>query len=117
MLVVSAAIFRLPQGFWLFRKAKNGLWEFPGGKVEQGETPAQALRRELLEELKLEVEVGELRAQASSSEITLMAYEARVVGGQLQMSDHDAEAVFTAEQVKELAMPELDRQLLPQLLS
>ena len=47
------------EGRFLIARRKNGLWEFPGGKQEPGESPEQALAREMLEELDLAVEVGE----------------------------------------------------------
>lgn len=55
-LQTKTRIFATARGYGEFK----GMWEFPGGKIEPGETPQQALVREILEELATEIKVGEL---------------------------------------------------------
>lgn len=72
MAVVAVALLRSDRHVFLQQrlahKHHGGLWEFPGGKVEQGETPRQALIREIEEELALTLDKGSLEAGVFAEE-------------------------------------------------
>lgn len=79
--------------------SQAGLWEFPGGKMRPGESPAQCLKREIREELGIEIVVGEFFGESvyayEDQTVRLLAYRVRVESGELSANDH-AELLWAA---------------------
>jgi 8-oxo-dGTP diphosphatase len=115
--VIVAAALTIERGKLLVTQRKNDsshglLWEFPGGKVEEGEDPRGALRRELQEELDVEVNVGELFDAVfyfyPEYPILLLVYRCRVEKGSPKpIGCHDLRWV-TLKELETLVMPPAD---------
>lgn len=90
-------IFATQRGYGEF----EGGWEFPGGKMEAGETPQEALVREIMEELDTEIEVGELidtvEYDYPKFHLTMHCFFCTVKTGHLVLKEHEAAKWLTFE--------------------
>ncbi len=99
----------------------EGLWEFPGGKVEEGEDPRDALVREVREECGVEIEVDEIvdvifHAYPKKS-VLLLFYEARLVSGDIQHLEVADHAWVPPEKLRDYPLPPADEPLLKKLIA
>jgi len=121
-LIVTAGLIRGPQGILLAKRSKGlykGHWEFPGGKLEEDESPEECLRRELLEELGIEVQVEGIEEAVwmpyDGFNLLLLLYRCRPKEGEPKPILCEEVRWFDPEELKDLPMPPADRELLRRL--
>ena len=108
-------IFATQRGYGEF---KDG-WEFPGGKVELGETPQQALIREIIEELDTEIKVGELidtlEYDYPTFHLSMDCFWAEVKAGHLELKEAEAAKWLTKDQLDSVTWLPADILLIDQI--
>ncbi len=121
--IVAAAVVIESGRVLLTRRAEGqhlaGLWEFPGGKLEHGESPEQALVRECREECGIEIEVAEILDvtfhRYPEKDVLLLFYRCSLVSGEvrhLQVADH---AWVAPKELDRYELPPADEQVVARI--
>ncbi len=122
--IVTAAVIERDGRILIARRRpggpEGGKWEFPGGKVEEGETPEACLRRELREELDLETRVEGFLCSSpiphAARPLELFAYRVSLLSGDPVLRDHDRIAWVRPARLRDYEFAAADRAIVERLL-
>lgn len=109
-------IFVTQRGYGEFKD----FWEFPGGKIESGESSEEALRREIREELDTEIEVGDLVGTIEydypAFHLSMQCFRCTVRSGSLQLKEHEAAKWLYKDELHSLNWLPADLTILPKIV-
>jgi len=115
IIIADHKVYATQRGYGAFK----GGWEFPGGKLEPGESAEAALVREIREELDTEIEVGELLYTVEYDypdfHLHMDCFLCRILSGDLVLKEHEAAAWLTKEQLYSVGWLPADLDLLPRI--
>ena len=97
IIIKEGEVFATQRGYGEFK----GWWEFPGGKIERGECPQDALKREIREELDAEISVGELLETVEwdypNFHLTMHCFICSLTSESMHLNEHEAATWLTKE--------------------
>lgn len=100
VIIRSGYVFATKRGYGPWK----GWWEFPGGKIEPGEGQPEALKREIMEELGVEIEVGELLDTVEwdypDFHLKMYCFRCSVMAGSICLNEHDDAAWLDADNIR-----------------
>lgn len=102
IIVKDGKIFATQRGYGEFKD----WWEFPGGKIESGESPEEALKREIREELSASIQTEKFLHTVAwdypSFHLTMHCYICRLIGDSLNLNEHEAARWLSADQIRDV---------------
>ena len=115
IIIKDGQVFATQRGYGEFR----GWWEFPGGKMEPGESPQAALKHEIREELDAEIELGELLETVEwdypNFHLTMHCFVCRLLSESLHLNEHEAATWLTYETLRSVMWLPADEILLDKI--
>lgn len=115
VLIHNNLVFACQRGYGEFKD----MWEFPGGKVEPGESPEEALRREIREELEVDINVGDLietiEYDYPAFHLSMKCFACTIAGGSPHLLEHEAAKWLTSMQLGSVDWLPADVTLIPKI--